>query len=223
MDKKAFLARYTSFWVHINQGRQIPPNLKQAAENYYIRLKNKGVLYEKFDYICTCLEEEMSDFSPTFNIVSYVLDWIRAEKQEALNQFALKDKEPVYLPAKRTPLNIDKFSTKAQEYITRNEKIKVVMEKLNSIPKRVTDACKCAACIDSGFIIFSVNVNTEGKKKIKVNDISDRPTYTFVKRCQCPKGKSMADCIKLSLNGECIESARINEGAFMQDQEYVPF
>lgn len=90
------------FWNHFHPGIQAPKNLRDTALYYCEILTRKNVPYEKFDNICSSLEEEQEKIDLNFNIVAYVLDWIRLEYQQKMEQ--QESARYINLPKQRTPL-----------------------------------------------------------------------------------------------------------------------
>lgn len=174
MDKQRFMDRYMRFWRHFHPNIQPQKNLKETALGYCQMLTDEKVSYEKFDEICTLLQKETKadEMQYSFNLVAYVLDYIRSEYQEKMEWEGSAQYIP--LPQKRTPLGqIDIEKLKPSLAILKrncpNLDMLGMLERINTLRAQGhgKEDRYCQSCSNTGYVYV-------GEKEVAC--------------CQCAKG-----------------------------------
>lgn len=175
MDKQRFLDRYIQFWQDTHPNLSISNNLKETALRYCQKLTCHNITYEKFDEICSALEEspETISINLNFNLVAYVLDYVKSEYQEKMEQQGLERYIP--LPQKRTPLGqIDlkklESSLKILKRNCPNLDMLGMLERINTLRSQGygKEDRYCQSCDNIGYVYVNNNL---------------------VACCQCAKGE----------------------------------
>ena len=200
MEKNKFLSRYIKFWQHFHIGIKPPNHLRDTAIGYYEILNRKNVTYEKFDEICSMLQEETKadEMGYSFNLVAYVLDYIRCEYQEKMEQ--QESIRYIPLPEKRTPLgqiDIEKLkpSLKILKRNCPNLDMLGMLERINTFRAQGhgKEDRYCQSCSNTGYVYV-------GEREVAC--------------CQCAKGQRIYDNqgdknrIRMATHQECQAVAR---------------
>jgi len=148
-----------TFWNHFHPGIKTPNNLKDTALGYCQILTRKNVSYEKFNEICSMLQEETlaDEMSYSFNLVAYILDWIRGEHQKKMEE--QESVRYIPLPNKRTPLgqiDIEKLKP-SLEILTRNcpnLDMLGMLERINTLRAQGhgKEDRYCQSCSNTGYV-----------------------------------------------------------------------
>lgn len=226
MNKKNFEERYFKFFKRFYPQIKLSSDTKLTAELYYEQLTRHKISYGFFDKTCTDLEDENDDLPMSFNIAAYVLDYIRIEEREKKAQF-----EPVIekvrfptFDEKIDPNKINLFDLTSKSHIVKQllsikNKDKKMFDILVRLGVRIKEKQKytkpkylCAACGDTGFIIFVqfVDYETGESKEIVYKSPMKKYEKTFSKRCRCTKGQEISNIIKMISIEELQEAIEVN-------------
>lgn len=175
-ERLDFTNRYFDFWSSFNPGRTIPVGLPSVAKKYYSLLFEEGVKYKDFDQVCTMLEKEWPSLGYEFNLVAYVIEFIRNERAEKIKVEEMFCGTPIKLPVARKEIKpITPDMKRAMETIKMRSPNKLfpLIERINA--RRAEGggryiANECEACLDTGWV--------EIKKG-------------FVATCTCQRGKRL--------------------------------
>ena len=216
-----YVKRYLKFWQHFHPEQQINLNLQKTAHEYNDKCIENKIIFDKFDEICTAIENEFVELPYTFNLIAYCLDWILSEKQDQMQNQIDLDNQPIILPQEGKPIRlIDNPNIKnALEKIKKNNPALLkILERIN-LHRVKTTYHVCAACNNTGFVLFGVDYLENGNETIEVYNHSKNYYLTKVKRCDCSKGQEEKQKCDKASKYECFEAARINSG---EDKE-LPF
>jgi hypothetical protein len=222
-EKLDFTNRYFDFWLSFNPGKSISSGLPIIAKKYYMLLASEGVKYKDFDCICTTLEKEWTSLGYEFNLVAYVLDYLRSERECEQQVKDRSHKDPVVLPAK------------GEEVAPMSPAIAKAMEKLRITHERIVNERGGRDRVDLYPVILRINAK-RAKSEIKYipyNCEACKDTgwveieKNSVATCTCFKGQRLCKKdgeqiefyrddkkykVKQATVDECKKAAEINNG-----------
>lgn len=217
--EKLFVGRFIDLWMCFNPGKFTSADIRNVGIRYYKILSAEGIDFKTFDLICNSVERDFSSLGYDFNLAAYVMDCVRSERVEKEQERLRVFSEPVELPATSTQLFSE--NPRMAESIKILEKRGVnsfskVIQKLNTLRqcgKFLNYNYRCFACMDTGFVAYSVLMTDDKKKFVKIREESDSGCVQVTKRCMCHEGSILAACIPQATKQECIEAAKIHGGS----------
>lgn len=215
-----YINRYILWWQVYHPGLALPQGMQELAIHICEIIICHKISYEKFNEILTALEEEHKELPYNFSVVAYCLDYIAYEKQEEIQNQAFEDSKPIILPQEGKSIRLvdnPRLQNALKRIKKSNPELLKILERIN-LHRTRSAYHVCAACNNTGFIIFGCNYN-ENKIVEEFWNISKVYDFTKVKRCQCSKGQNLSGKCSQVTKFEC-EQAAINGGDQFQNTPF---